>query len=137
MRVKRNILLAIVAACVIVAFLYGLRRISPNRDGRKLQEAQAVAWNLPVFSGFREVESSTNSGYTSAMVTRRFKCVSNCDAAQEYYSQILVATGWIRDSSHQSLREVLFRKGDLSVSIFRSESSQVYDYALDVTWRSR
>lgn len=137
MRVNRNIKIAIAGACVTVAFVLGLARISPNRDGQKLQEIQAVIWGLPVYSGFREVESSTNSGYTSASVTRRFKCVSNCDAAVEYYSQTLAATEWSRDSHTGSRNETLFRKSDLTVSIFRSESSQVYDYALEVTWRYR
>ena len=45
--------------------------------------------------------------------------------------------GWVVSPSTGSRHETLFRKGDLAVSIFRSESSQVYDYALDVTWRYR
>jgi len=137
-RVRRDIKIGIVVALVTVAFVLGLRRISPNRDERKLREVQAVAWSLPVFSGLREVESTTNSGYTSVMVTRRFKCVSNCDGAHEYYSKALVASGWTRDSSsQQSSREMLFRKGDLSISVFQGGSSQVYDYAIDTTWRYR
>lgn len=138
MRVSRNMKLAIVAVCVIVVFVFGLRRASPNRDDQKLREVQTVAFSLPVFSGFREVESSTNSGYTSASVTRRFKCISNCDAVNQYYSEVLGTAGWSRDSSDtQSRNEILFRKGDLSVSVFRSESSQVYDFALGTTWRFR
>ncbi len=97
-----------------------------------------MAFTLPVFSGFREVEPSTNSGYTSASVTRRFKCISSCEAVNQYYSEVLSATGWSRDSSDtQSRNEILFRKGDLSISIFRTESSQAYDFALGTTWRSR
>lgn len=134
MLVKRDVKIAAVVACVTVAFYLGLARISPNRDGRKLQEVQSVAWHLPVFSGFRETESSTNSGYTSAMVTRRFRCVASCDDAVDYYSQLLAASGWTRDSSGGSPNETLFRKGDLAVSIFHTQSSQVYDYAIDVTW---
>ena len=137
MRMNRGIKILIVVACVTVAFFLGLSRFSANRDGRKLQEVQAVAWKLPVFSGFREVESSTTSGSVSAMVTRRFKCISDCDGAVEYYSQTLGASGWSRDSSMRSRNETLFRKGDLTISVFRSEASNVYDYALDVTWRSR
>ena len=96
-----------------------------------------VAWSLPVFPGFQERESSARSSYTSASVTRRFKCVSDCDSVNEFYSQALSATGWNRDSSDTNAREIVFRKGDLSVSIFRSDSSQVYDFALDTTWPRR
>lgn len=138
MRVNRNVQLAIVTVFVIAAFLFRLRRASPNRDGQKLREVQMVSFSLPVFSGFRERESSTHSGYTSAGVTRRFKCLSNCDAVNEYYSQVLGATGWSRDfSDGQSPNEILFRKGDLTVSVFRSKSSEVYDFAIDVWWRFR
>lgn len=86
MRLSRSIQLTFIVACVIVAFVFGLRRISPNRDGRKLQEVQTVSSTLPVFPEFEEVESGTHSGYTSASVIRRFKFVSNCAAVDEYYS---------------------------------------------------
>jgi hypothetical protein len=138
MRWSRNIQLAIVAACIIVAFVYGLTRISPNRDGRKLHEVQTVSSSLRVFPGFREVESSTHSGYTSASVTRRFRCVSNCATVNEFYSQMLEANGWSRSSlAIQPHGETLFRKKDLAISIFQSESSHVYDYAIDITWQFR
>jgi len=135
--VNRNVKIAFVGACATGAFFIGLARISPNRHGGKLQEVQAVAWSLPAFSGFRELESSTNSGYTSAMVTRRFNCFSNCDAVVEYYSPMLLESGWNRESSTASAGETLFRRGDLSISISRSQSPRGYDYSIDVTWRYR
>lgn len=137
MRLHRDLKILIVGVCVIVAFIFGLSRFSPNRDGRKLQEVQAISSSLPVFSGLRELQSSTNSGYTSAMVTRRFKCVSDCAGVTEYYSQMLTANGWSRNPSENLPRgETLFRKGELSISLFRSESSQYYDYAIDISWQS-
>ena len=52
---SRNVQLAIVAACVILAFVYGLRRASHNRDDQKLREVQMAAWSLPVSPDFSSV----------------------------------------------------------------------------------
>lgn len=96
-----------------------------------------ISSGLPVYSGLRELQSSTNSGYTSAMVTRRFNCVSDCVGVTEYYSQILTANGWTQSPSADLPRgETLFRKGDLSISLSRSQSARGYDYAIDISWQS-
>ena len=137
MRLHRDLRIVIVVACVIVAFYFTLSRLSANRDGKKLQEIQAISSGLPVYSGLRELQSSTNSGYTSAMVTRRFNCVSDCVGVTEYYSQILTANGWTQSPSADLPRgETLFRKGDLSISLSRSQSARGYDYAIDISWQS-
>lgn len=137
MRLNRDLKILVGVACVIVAFYFGLSRLSANRDGRKLQDVQAISSNLPVFSGLRELQSSAKSGYTSAMVTRRFKCVSDCAGVNEYYAQILSANGWKRmPSADLPTGETLFRKGDLSISLSRSESSRGYDFAIDISWQS-
>ena len=138
MHLNKNMKLAIVAACVVAAFTYGLRLISPNRDGRKLLEVQTVAFGLPVFSGLKEVEHTVSSGYTSVLVSRRFKCLSGCEGVVEYYSKYLTANGWSQTTPNDHARdETLFRKGDLTISVFWTLYGTTYDYAIDTSWFCR
>jgi hypothetical protein len=94
-----------------------------------------------VFYGFNQVGSHSKSSYTSVDLTRHFRSTADYRNVKEFYSGSLEKDGWILAAENvfgaNGNRELIFKKGQFSISIFHSKGAPEYDYAIDLVWSSR
>ena len=122
---------------LVLLYVFNLDRSSPNRSNEKLKEVWNLASTLPVFPGFTEVGSNVKSGYTVVDVTKHYASTANFHDVKEFYATLLNKDGWILVNGDAGMEnsEVTFKRGQFSISIFNTNTSSVYNYAIDFVWR--
>lgn len=139
-RWAKEIIIFAISGLAILAYAWNLKETSPNSDDAKLREIQTLASLIPVFPGFNAAGSNTKSGYTAVDLTKYFNSTAEYKDVKEYYSRVLEQDGWtlaLEDSFETSESQSLtFQKGEFSISLSYTNSSSVYNYALDFVWQA-
>lgn len=135
---KREVVIFGACGLLIGIYFFGLRQRSPNRDGAKLKEVQELSYTTPVYPDFAQVDSNLKSGYSVVDLTKYYRSSANFDDVKKFYQSSLQPDGWTRIieglSAGAEGRELKFKKGQFTISIFHAKSSSSYDYAIDFVW---
>lgn len=135
---KREAAIFAVCGLLIALYFFNLRQRSPNRDGAKLNEVQQLSYEAPVYPDFTEVGSNLKSSYTVVDLTKHYRSSANFDDVKKFYQSSLQRDGWTLIAAGvgggTESRELRFKKGQFTISIFHTRSSSVYDYAIDFVW---
>lgn len=138
MRWKREAIIFGVCSLLIGLYIFSLRQRSPNRDGAKLNEVQELCYKTPVYPDFIEVDANLKSGYTVVDLTKYYRSSANFDDVKKFYQSSLERDGWTPIiegvSAGTESRELEFKKGQFTISIFHTKSSSIYDYGIDFVW---
>ena len=137
---KKELIIFAVCGLLLLLYVCNLRRTSPNLDEVKLREVQELSRKLPVFPGFTEVGSNTKSGSTVVDLTKHYYSKAGFADVKAFYGQALERDGWTvvrEDSGDDESREISFKKGQFSISIFHTKNSSVYNYAIDFVWNNQ
>ena len=138
----------LLATVLIFAALYGIvyfwKRHSANKDDAKLEDVRRLYAALPLYPGFKEVNSSYESKVTLVHLDKTFVSDAPYDQVKSFYIDKLSKAGWRRTGERKMKdwwrdfggRELTFRKGEYSIVIeYSGERTDTdWTYAVSLDW---
>ncbi len=117
----------------------------PNRDNSKLREIEQVWQTVPIYPGLVEVDQSSLSSGSEALVSKQYRSDASFGEVRRFYVEQLGGQGWrlvddreVKDRGrNRGERQVEFRRGEFYLDVRYAGARRVelgWTYAIDVKW---
>ena len=117
----------------------------PNRDNSKLREIEQIWQTLPIYPSMVEVDRSSSSASSEALVSRQYQSDASFEDVRRFYVEQLARDGWqlvadreVKDRGRiRGERQIDFRRGEFYLDILYAGARRAelgWTYAIEVEW---